>query len=149
MRHGMRHVLTGLAALLLGLTLAIGVSAAAPQQASAKVGMTSVVNKTKKNMSVWCSYGDHGSWFNLKPGENSVPPGKKCGSKRYKNDTDQARHVDKTCLTVGGLGASLKKVKGHWQVPAGDKIKTVDASTYTFEPYSKSKCGSKKKYPLH
>lgn len=144
-----RRIAVMVTAILMGAFALVVIGALSPQSASAKVGMTSVVNKTKNNMSVWCSYGDPGSWFNLKPGENSVPPGKKCGQKKYKNDTDQARHADKTCLTVGGLGATLKKVKGYWQVPAGDKIKTVDASTYTFEPYSKAKCGSKKKYPLH
>ena len=113
-----------------------------PESASAGTNGGAVINNKTQNVTVWCDYNSEKTKRTLKPGQSSEA-WSKC---RF--DTDQARASKSSCVVVSGLGASLKKVKGTWKVPANMKIKVVGISTVRYYDYTKKKCGNKANYPL-
>ena len=113
-----------------------------PQAASVGTNGGPAENKKTQNITVWCDYNNPKTKHTVKPGQSSE------AWSRCRLDTDQASATAKSCVKVGGLGATYKKVNGWWQVPANKKVKIVGVSTMKFYNYTKDRCGSKKNYPL-
>lgn len=125
-----KRVVKIIAAFLLGFILAGGLS----NKADAVVGFTNVGNESSRTIKIACSYG--GTLIELKPGQNSMMPGK-CTKSR--SDTDQFLTPTTQILIFSG---PVKK-DGCYRVQPNVRNKIPDLSVGTLYDLKRG-CSGKK-----